>query len=146
MCLQEEEAGGTRWRSGDAVSRGEARATYAMVKRLAPVQAPPRVTVRQKDGSPTWCHDGELRTRRDAFGTICGAVPLPDAKTWTLPETLVKYKAKDAQWAVAQLSNGKAGLCIRSGGPERLQSSGKQWLDSVRRLHYHRPSLQHGQR
>ena len=31
-------------------------------------------------------------------------------------ETLVTSKPGDAQWAVAQLSNGKAGPCIRSGG------------------------------
>ena len=53
-----------------AVSRGEARATYVMVKRLAPA-----------------------------------------------PETPVTYKAGDARWAVVQLSNGKTGPCIRSGGP-----------------------------
>ena len=41
-----------------------------MVKRLAPVQAPPRVTVRQKDGSPTWSHDGEITFRRDAFRAV----------------------------------------------------------------------------
>ena len=40
-----------------------------MVNRLAPVQAPPRVTVRQKDGSPTWSHDGEIAARRDGMVT-----------------------------------------------------------------------------
>ena len=57
-------------------SRGETRATSAMVKRLAPVQAPPRVTVRQKDGSPTWGNDGEIAARGDALVTFFGAEPL----------------------------------------------------------------------
>ena len=108
-----------------AVSRNLVKSTYAMVKRLAPVQAPPKVTVRQKDGSPTRGHDGEIAARRDALVTIFGAAPLSleaepqlhQAKKWIPPQTLVTYKAGDAQWATAQLSNGKAGPCIRSGGP-----------------------------
>ena len=47
-----------------------------MVKRLAPVQAPPKVTVRQKDGSPTWSHDNEIAARRETLVTIVGAEPL----------------------------------------------------------------------
>ena len=108
-----------------AVSCNQVKTTYAMVKRLAPVQAPPMVTVRQKDGSPTWGHDGEITPRRDALVTFLGAEPLsleaepqlPQAKKLILPETPVTYKTGDAQWAVAQLSNGKAVPCIRSGGP-----------------------------
>ena len=41
---------------------------------------------------------------------------LLQSKTWIPPETLVKHKTEDAQRAVAQLSSGKAGPCIRSGG------------------------------
>ena len=74
-----------------AVSRNQVKSEYAMVKRLAPVQAPPRVTVRQKDGSSTWGHDGEIRARRDALVTIFEAEllsleiepQLPQAKTRT---------------------------------------------------------------
>ena len=128
-----------------AVSCNQVKSTYAMVKRLAPVQAPPRVTVRQKDGSPTWGHDGEITARRDALVTIFGAEPLSleaepqplQAKKWIPPETLVTYKAGDAQWAVAQLSNGKAGPCIRSGGPADQNKFGgavaEQWKAVVGR-------------
>ena len=108
-----------------AVSCNQVKSTYAVVKRLASVQAPPRATVRQKVGSPTWGHDGENTARRDALVTIFGAEPLPleaepqlpQAKKWIPPETLVTYKAGDAQRAVAQLSNGTAGPCIQCGGP-----------------------------
>ena len=123
-----------------AVSRGEARATYAMLKRLAPVQAPPRVTVRQKDGSPTWGHHGEITARRDALVTFFGAEPLSvGSRTFSFakarhghpPETLVTCKAGDAQWAVAKLASGKAGPCIRSGGPADQNKFGgavaEQW-------------------
>ena len=47
-----------------AISRNQVKSTYAMVKRLAPVQAPPKVTVRQKDGPSTWGHDGEIAAQR----------------------------------------------------------------------------------
>ena len=108
-----------------AVSRNQVKSTFAMVKRYAPVQAPPKVTVRQKDGSSTWGHDGEIAARRGALVTIFGAKPLSleaepqlsQAKKWILRETLVTHKAGDVQWATAQLSNGKAGPCNRSGGP-----------------------------
>ena len=69
-----------------AVSRREARATCAMVKRLAPVQAPPRVAVRQQDGSPTWGHDDEVGARRDASVTIFGAEPLSLETAPQLPQ------------------------------------------------------------
>ena len=76
----------------------EVTSTCAMVKRLAPVQAPPKVTVRQKDGAPTWGHDGEIAAR-DALVTIFGAEPLsleaepqlPQAKKCIPPETPVTY-------------------------------------------------------
>ena len=42
---------------------------------------------------------------------------MPQAKPWIPLETLVHHKADVAQWAVAQLSNGKAGPCTRCGGP-----------------------------
>ena len=142
-----------------AVSRGEASPTYAMVKRLAP-----RVTVRQKDGSPTWGHDGDIEARRDALVTVFGAEPLssetepqlPQAKTWIPPETLLNtmLKMRSGQLHSCQMERlvrafGVEVLPIKTSLEERLQSSGKQWLDSVRRLHYrhvHRPLQQHGQR
>ena len=75
--------------------------------------------------------------------TIFGAEPLsletepqlPQAKTRIPPEKLVTYKAEDAQWAVAQLSSGKAGPCIRSGGPADQDKFGgavaEQWKTVV---------------
>ena len=42
---------------------------------------------------------------------------LHQAKKLIPPETPVAHTAGDAQWAFAQLSNGKAGPCIWSGGP-----------------------------
>ena len=61
-------------------------------------------------------------------------------------EKLVRaFGAKVLQIMAASLGRGRRGK--RGGG--RLESSGKQWLDSVRRLHYrhvHRPLQQHGQR
>ena len=126
-----------------AVSRGETRATYAMFKLIAPVQAPCKVKVRHKDGSPTWGHDGEITASTDTLVTILGAEPLSleaehqllQAKKWILAETPVTYKAGDAQWAVAQLSYGKAGLCIRSGGPADQDKFGgavaEQWKSVV---------------
>ena len=85
-----------------AVSRKQVKSTYAMVKRLAPVQAPPKFTVRQKDGSSTWGHDGEIAARRDALVTIFGAGPLSfeaepqllPAKKWIHPETPVHTKVE----------------------------------------------------
>ena len=38
----------------------------------------------------------------------------PQAKPQIPRETHVQYKAENAHWAVAQMSNGKAGPCIRS--------------------------------
>ena len=84
-----------------AVSCNQVKSTYAMVQRLAPLQAPPRVTVRENDGSPTCGHDGEITARRDALVTIFGAEPLslnaepqtPKAKKWRPPETLVTHKS-----------------------------------------------------
>ena len=108
-----------------AVCRGEIRAMCAMVKRSAPGTGTAQShRVRQKDGSPTWGHDGEITGHRGALVAILGAEPLSleaepqlhQAKKWIPPETPVTHKAGDAQWAVAQLSNGKAGPCIRSGG------------------------------
>ena len=53
------------------------------------------------------------------------------AKKWIPPETPVTQKAGDVQWAIAQLSNGKAGPCIRSGGPADKNKFGgavaEQW-------------------
>ena len=73
-----------------------------------------------------------MTARRDALVTFCGAGPLSlegepkplQAKTWISPETPVEYKAEDAQRAVAQLSNGKAGPCIWSGGPAEQNKFG----------------------
>ena len=51
-----------------AVSCNQVKSTIAMVnRRLAAVQAPPRDTVRQKDGSPTWGHDGESTAVQSRF-------------------------------------------------------------------------------
>ena len=65
------------------------------------------------------------------------------AKTWIPPETPVKYKAEDAHvhlhsCHVERLVRafGVEVLQIKTSLEEPLQSSGKQWLDSVRRLHY----------
>ena len=77
--------------------------------------------------------------RKDALVTIFGAEPLsleaepqlPQAKKLIPPKTPVTYKAGDAQWVVAELSHGKAGPCIRSGGPADLNKFGgavaEQW-------------------
>ena len=59
-----------------AGSCSQPRATCAMAKRLAPVSAHPRVTVRHEAGSPTWDHDGEIDARRDALVIIFGEEPL----------------------------------------------------------------------
>ena len=58
------------------VSCNQVRTTKVMVERLAPVPMPPRVPVRQKAGSPTWDHDGEIDARTDALVNIFGAEPL----------------------------------------------------------------------
>ena len=117
-----------------AISCNQVNSTYAMVKRLAPVQAPQRVTVRQKERSPTWGHDGEISARRDALVTIFGAEPLSlegepqlhHAKKWIPPETPVTYKAGDAQWAIAQLSKWR-GWSVHS---ERRSCRSKQFWRS----------------
>ena len=122
---QEEETGGICLRSGTGSLPRRSKSNVCNGQTTAPVQAPPRVTVREKDGSPTLVHDGEIGARRDVLVTFLGSrgaffgnrTSASQAKTWTPPETPVKYKAEDAQWAVAQLSSGKAGPCIRSGGP-----------------------------
>ena len=141
-----------------AVSRGEARATYEMVKRSAPVQAPPRVTVHQKDGSPKWGHDGEIGARKDALVTLMEQSRLlwkpnlsfPKPRHGFLRIRLLNTKLKMRS---EQLHSCQVGRLVRAFGvtslQERWQSSGTQWLDSVRRHHYrhvHRPLLQHGQR
>ena len=135
-----------------------------MVKRLAPVQAPPRATVHQKDGSPTWGHDGEIGARRDALVTLMEQsrflwkpnLSFSNPRHGYLLRRLLNTKLKMRS---EQLHSCQVGRLVRAFGvevlqiktslEERLQSSGKQWLDSVRRhhcRHVHRPLLQHGQR
>ena len=107
-----------------AVSRGEARATYAMVKRLARVQAPPRFTVRQKDG-------GEIGARRDALVTILGA----ERHRYLLRHLLnTKLRMRSGVFRSCQVERlvrafGVEVLQIKISLEERLQSSGA--LDSV---------------
>ena len=113
-----------------------------MVKRFSSgPRRRPEVTVRQKDGSPTWGHDGEVGARRDALVTILGAEPLsletepqlPQAKAWTPPGKPVKYEAEDAQvgsctagkWRRLARAFGVEVLQIKTSLEERLQSSGK---------------------
>ena len=143
-----------------AVSRNQVKSTCAMVKRLAPVQAPPNVTVRQKDGSPTWSHDGDISARRDALVTIFGAEPLLleaepqllQAKKWILPETPVAYKAGDAQGDSCTIVKWK-GCSVRSERRPADQNKfggavAEQWKAVVgKRAQAVRRSLsQHGQR
>ena len=98
------------------------------------------------------CIGRHLRSRAAFVGNSTSASP---SQGMGPPETPVIYKAEDAQWGVAQLSSGKAGPCIRSGGPDDqdkcVGAVAEQWktVDSVRRLQYrlvHRPLQQHGQR
>ena len=85
-----------------AVSRVEARATYAMVRRLAPGN--PELQYARKMDQQHGATMVPIGARRGALVTIFGAEPLsletepqlPKAKTWIPPETPVKYKAEDA--------------------------------------------------
>ena len=137
-----------------AGSRGEARATYAMVKRLAPFQVPPRVTVRQKDGSPTW-ERAEMHWSLAEPLSLETEPQLHQPKTYLLGRLLnTKLKMRSGQLHSCQVERlvrafEVEALQMKTSLEERLQSSGKQWLDSLRRLHYRhvrRPSLQPGER
>ena len=135
-----------------AVCCNQVKSTYAMAKRLALFQAPPRVTARQKYGSPTWVHDGEITARRHALVTFFGAEPLfrwkpnlsfPKPRHGYLLRRLLhtKLEMRCGQLHSCQMERlvrafGAEVLQIKTSLEERLQSSGKRWLDSVRRLHY----------
>ena len=138
--IQEEETGGTCWRSGTSSLPRRSKSNECNGQTISSGPG----TVQSHSTPERWdlqrgATDGEIGARRDALVTIFGAEPLsletepqlPQAKTRIPPETHVKYKVEDAQWAVAQLSSGKAGPCIRSGGPADQDKFGgavaEQW-------------------
>ena len=112
------------------VSCNQVRTTKVMVERLAPVPMPPRVPVRQKAGSPTWDHDGEIDARTDALVNIFGAEPLLfDTESQIQPSQALDSFAAGA-------------LRTKDGTEERLLNYGRQRWDSVHMLHCrHVPSL-----
>ena len=161
---QEGETGGTCWRSRTCSLPRPGKSNVCNCQATS-VQAPPRVTVRQQDGSPTWDHDDEVGARRDAaLVAIFGAEPLwlktapqlSQAKAWVPPETCHLQSGGRAggllrSCLVERLVRafGVEAQMTKTSLEERMRSSGTQWLDSVRRLQYrhvHRPSQQHEQR
>ena len=147
-----------------AVSRGEARATFAMVKRSARVQAPPRVTQyarktdHQRGATMVRLKGAEMQLSPFLEQSRFRWKPnpnFPKPRHGSLLRRLLntKLKMRSGQLHSCQMERlvrafGVEVLQIKISLEERLQSSGKQWLDSVRRLHYrhvHRPLLQHGQ-
>ena len=135
-----------------------------MVKRLAPVQAQPKVTVRQKDGSSMWCHDGENAARRDVLVTILEQSRFRRKPNLSFPKPRNGYLLKRLLHTKLAMCSGQQRSCqmeklvraleaealqVKTSLEECLQSNEKQWLDSVSRLHYRRVRkslLQHGQR
>ena len=125
----------------------------------------PPVTVRQKAGSATWDHDGEIDARRDALvNHIFGAEPLsPDTEpqiSQASPGHLLKrlYATRrktpieqSPNCQMERLDRALAAGALRTEvrTEARLRNFGRQWLDSAQRPHCrHVPSLllMHGRR
>ena len=120
-----------------AVCRGETRAMCAMVNdqlrsRHRPKSQYARKMDLQRGTTMARLQRAEMHWSLSEPLSSEAEPQLHQAKKWIPPETPVTCKAGDAQWAVAQLSNGKAGPCTRSGGPADQNKFGgaveEQWF------------------